>query len=90
VQLGAVVSFVGSRDDLLFAQFPAPTTRVTLPSYRTVDLSSRVVLVQARHGFPGFAAQARVENLFDEQYQQIAGYLSRGRTLVIGVSSQLR
>ncbi len=90
VQLGAVVSLVGSRDDLLFAQFPAPTTRVTLPSYHTVDLSSRVVLVQARHGFPGFAAQARVENLFDEHYQQIAGYLSRGRTLVIGVSSQLR
>lgn len=90
IELGAVVSFVGSRDDLLFAQFPAPTTRVTLPGYHTVDLSSRVVLLQARHGLPGLAAQARVENLFDEQYQQIAGYLSRGRTLVIGVSSQVR
>ncbi len=90
VEVGAAVSFVGSRDDLLFAQFPAPTTRITLPSYRTVDLSGRIILVRPRHGLPGFAAHARVENLFDEQYQQIAGYLSRGRTLVIGVSSQVR
>jgi vitamin B12 transporter len=90
MQLGAVVTFVGSRDDLRFAQFPTPTARVTLPGYHTVDLSSRIILVRSRHGFPGFAAQARVENLFDEQYQQIAGFLSRGRTLVIGVASQVR
>lgn len=90
LQLGAVVSFVGSRDDLRFGQFPAPTTRVTLPSYHTVDLSGRIILFRARHGFPGFAAQARVENLFDEQYQQIAGFLSRGRTIVVGVASQVR
>ncbi len=90
VDLGAVVSWVGSRDDLQFAQFPTPTTRVTLPSYTTVDLSSRITLVQARRGLPGFAAQARVENLFDEQYQQVAGYLSRGRTITVGIASQVR
>jgi outer membrane cobalamin receptor len=88
VQFGSVLTYVGSRDDLLFGN--TATTRVTLPSYATLDLSSRVILLPERHGMPGFAAQVRVENLFDKEYQQVAGYLSRGRTLLVGVSSQVR
>jgi vitamin B12 transporter len=88
VQLGTVVNVVGSRDDLQFSN--TATTRVTLPRYATVDLSGRVLVLQERRGMLGLAAQARVENLFDEQYEQVAGYLSRGRTLVVGLSTQVR
>ncbi len=83
-----MLTFVGSRDDLLFSSIA--TTRVTLPSYTTVDLSSRIILVPERHGMPGFATQVRVENLFDKEYQQVAGFRSRGRTLLVGISSQVR
>ena len=31
---------------------------------------------------------ARVENLFDEEYSESWGYATRGRTAYIGVSSQ--
>lgn len=88
IQFGTVLTYVGSRDDLLFSN--TATSRVTLPSYTTLDLSSRVILVPERRGMPGFAAQVRVENLFDKEYQQVAGYLSRGRTLLVGISSQVR
>jgi vitamin B12 transporter len=88
LQFGSVLTYVGSRDDLLFSNIA--TTRVTLPSYTTVDLSSRITLVPEHHGMPGFVAQVRVENLFDKEYQQVAGYLSRGRTLLVGISSQVR
>jgi vitamin B12 transporter len=88
VQLGGAVTYVGTRDDLLFGA--TATSRVTLPGYATVDVSSRVVLLPGRRGLPGIAAQARVENLFDKEYQQVAGYLSRGRTLTVGVSSEIR
>jgi outer membrane receptor protein involved in Fe transport len=85
-----VLSVVGSRDDLRFAQFPDPTRRITLPSYTTVDLSSGVTLLEA-HGFaPGLALHARIENLFDEQYEQVANFRSPGRTVIVGLSSEVR
>ncbi len=90
LQLGAVLNVVGSRDDLRFAQFPDPTRRITLPSYTTVDLSSGVTLLEA-HGFaPGLALHARIENLFDEQYEQVANFRSPGRTVIVGLSSEVR
>jgi len=90
LQLGAVLNVIGSRDDLRFAQFPDPTRRITLPSYATVDLSGRVTLLQSRGLVPGFALHARIENLFDEHYQQVANFLSPGRTVIVGVSSGIR
>jgi vitamin B12 transporter len=87
VSVGGVLTVIGSRDDLQFAQFPNPTQRVTLPSYATVDLSARLALLEPHGLTPGLALQARVENLFDEDYQQVAGFLSPGRTVIVGVSS---
>jgi len=87
VSVGGVLTVIGSRDDLQFAQFPNPTQRVTLPSYATVDLSGRLTLLEPHGLTPGLALQARVENLFDEDYQQVAGFLSPGRTVIVGVSA---
>ena len=89
VRLGAAVLWVGSRDDIRFAPFPEPSQRVTLPSYTTVDLSATATLLHARPGTPGLDLTARVENLFDEDYEQAAGYPAPGRALFVGASAQV-
>jgi vitamin B12 transporter len=81
--------WVGSRDDIRFAPFPEPSQRVTLPSYTTVDLSATATLLHGRPGTPGLELTARVENLFDEDYQQAVGYPARGRGLFVGGSAQV-
>ena len=73
----------------LRASFPEPSQRVTLPSYTTVDLSATATLLHARPGTPGLDLTARVENLFDEDYEQAAGYPAPGRALFVGASAQV-
>ncbi|MGH7516952.1 MAG: TonB-dependent receptor plug domain-containing protein [Gemmatimonadales bacterium] len=90
VQLGAVLTYVGARDDLRFAQFPDPTRRIELPSYVTLDLSGTATLLSARRGAPGLGLRARVENLFNERYEQPAGFPARGRVVLVGVTSAIR
>ena len=90
VQLGAVVTYVGARDDLRFAQFPDPTRRIELPSYTTLDLSGTVTLLPARRGVPGLGLRARVENVFNERFEQTAGFPARGRVVLVGVTSAIR
>jgi vitamin B12 transporter len=90
VQLGAVVTYVGSRDDLRFAQFPEPTRRVELPSYTTFDLSGTATLLPAGRGVPGVGVRVRVENVFNERYEQTAGFPARGRVILVGVTSSIR
>jgi vitamin B12 transporter len=90
VQLGAVLTYVGARDDLRFAPFPDPTRRIELPSYVTVDLSSSVAVIPGGRRKPGLDLRGRVENLFNERYEQAAGFPARGRVILVGVSSTYR
>jgi vitamin B12 transporter len=90
VQLSAVLTYVGVRDDLRFAPFPDPTRRVELPSYITLDLSGTVTVIPARRGVPGLGFRARVENVFNERYEQTAGFPARGRVVLVGVTSAIR
>jgi vitamin B12 transporter len=83
-RIGAVLTVVGGRDDLRFAQFPDPTVRVTLPSYATLDLSGGWTVVAP------LELTARVENLFDATYEQAANYRSPGRTIVVGATAHVR
>jgi vitamin B12 transporter len=87
VRLGATVTWSGPRDDIRFGQFPEPNQRVELPSYTTVDLSSVVTVLPAARGRFGLDLTARVENLFDEEYEQSSGYPARGRGVFVGISS---
>ena len=89
-RVGAVLTVVGGRDDLRFAQFPDPTVRVTLPSYATLDLSGGWTVLPPRGAIPGLDLNARVENLFDESYEQAANYRSPGRTIVVGATAHVR
>jgi vitamin B12 transporter len=89
-RVGAVLTVVGSREDVRFAAFPDPSRRVTLPSYATLDLSGSVAVLLPRGNVPGFDVTARVENLFDQSYQQAANYRSPGRTILIGAATHVR
>ncbi|WP_375688262.1 TonB-dependent receptor plug domain-containing protein [Pseudooceanicola sp. LIPI14-2-Ac024] len=53
-----------------------------LPDYWVVDVAAGYQVSDA------LRVTARVENLFDEEYYDVWGYASRGRTAYIGVSSQ--
>ncbi len=89
-RLGAVFSWVGTRDDIRFGQFPEPNQRVELPAYTTLDLSGTLTVLHSRSGVPGLDLTARVENLFDESYQQVVGFPARGRGIFVGVSSHIQ
>jgi vitamin B12 transporter len=77
VLLGGSVTYVGRRDDVDFNQFPSQ--RVELPGYGLVDLAGEVELLRAALGRPGVSVVLRVENLFDQEYDQVVGFAGRGR-----------
>jgi vitamin B12 transporter len=52
---------------------------VALPSYSVLDLSGRFQFTRS------IGIQAKLENLFDRNYQEVAGYNTPGRSLSIGV-----
>jgi vitamin B12 transporter len=90
VRLGTVLSWVGSRDDVRFGQFPEPNQRVELPAYTTLDLSGTFSVLQRRRGNPALDVTARVENVFDEQYEQAVGFPARGRGVFVGLSTSVQ
>lgn len=77
VTLGGSVIYLGPRDDVDFNQFPAQ--RVELPGYATVDLATEVEVIRAGSGRPGLSGVLRVENLFNETYDQVVGFAGRRR-----------
>jgi vitamin B12 transporter len=89
-RLGARLLWAGSRDDIQFALFPDPSRRVTLPRYATLDLSATATVLRGRGGTPGLELTARVENLFDKNYEQAVGFPARGRGIFLGASTTVR
>jgi vitamin B12 transporter len=77
VDVGAAVSYIGKRRDSDFDVFPA--RQVMLGDY---------LLASAKLGWrvaPGIEAYARVENLFDADYEDVFGYNTAGRTFYAGI-----
>ncbi len=68
--------YVGERPDFN----PATGGAVTNPSYVRLDLAGRFQLW--RHLSPSL----RVENLFDREYEEVAGYPAASRTVVGGIT----
>jgi vitamin B12 transporter len=90
VRVAAAFTWAGSRDDIRFGQFPEPNQRVELPGYTTLDLSTVITVLAARRGRPGLALTGRVENVFDEQYEQSVGFPARSRGVFVGLSTDVR
>jgi vitamin B12 transporter len=84
--LGGSLSYVGKRADMDFDQFDPVTfdpLRVRLKSY---------VLAGARAAYaitPALEVFARIENAFDEKYQDVVGYATLGRTVYAGLRLRL-
>jgi vitamin B12 transporter len=76
--------FVGDRDDLDFATFPA--ARVTLHPYTRVQAALEYAVLQGRGGVPGVTLRAQGENLLGDAGREIANFPVRGRTLFFGMT----
>ena len=85
LRLGGSLTYVGSRDDVDFNL----GERVELEPYAVVDLAGEMELLNSAPGEFGISATLRVENLFDEAYDQVVGFAGRPRGVFGGVSFQL-
>jgi vitamin B12 transporter len=80
------LSTVGDRDDRDFSdEVTFIPKAVTLPSYTVVALAGELgILRHSASASPDVVLTARVDNLFDRKYQQIFGFASPGRTVLVG------
>jgi len=69
-QLSANTTLVSSRDD-------SPYSDVTLPKYAVLDLAGNYQLSRKA------SISAKIDNLFNEQYETAAGFNSKDRTLML-------
>ena len=73
LDLGVDIAAYGDRKDFGFPE------NVTLDAYALVNATVRYRVTSA------FTVQGRLENAFDEDYTQAAGYRTEGRAYTIGV-----
>ena len=69
----------GTRTDVFFPPFPAPSETVTLDDYWLLDLTVHYKITASTSLF------ARGTNLLDEEYEQVYGYQTPGRAGHLGV-----
>lgn len=71
------VAFNGRMED--FAFVPTLPPRVTLPAYTVVNLGGSFKFTDH------LEAYGRIDNLFDEDYEEVFGYNTQGRTAFVGL-----
>ena len=86
LSLGGSVVYTGARSDVDFNQFPAEL--VELPAYTTVNIAGELEIIHGAPGRPGFSAIGRVENLFNEGYDQVVGFRGQRRGVFGGAKFQ--
>ena len=84
VVLSGDLRWTGARDDRDFSAWPAAP--IALSSYALLGLGLEVDLLQSGEGRPGIDLRLRAENLLDEEYQEIFGFTSPGRSFLVGLS----
>lgn len=72
VRVRGSLNHSGTREDLYFPPFPQPSQRVVLDSYLLADVNVTVAATR-RIDLIG-----RVENLFDEEYEDVVGFRASG------------
>jgi vitamin B12 transporter len=80
-RFGATLSadYGGTRLDIFYPPWPEPSEIVTLRDYWLLDLAARYQVT------PSVALFAHGSNLLDEDYEQVYGYRTPGRTGYLGV-----
>lgn len=61
-----------------------PSTRVTLKGYTRTDLALSYRLWENRWGMRSLALTAKVQNLFDEDYEEVFGFSASGANFLVG------
>jgi vitamin B12 transporter len=84
-KVGAAVRMTGTRDDRDFSN----DVRVELPSYTLLDLSGELALQKLSSALTPVMLTARVENVFDREYQSAFGFDASGRRALVGVRAAL-
>jgi len=79
--LATTATYVGSRPDIDFSEFPSPV--VTLPAYTKVDIAGSLDVLRRRNG-AGLALTVRAENVFDKKYEDVLHFQAPGRVFLIG------
>lgn len=77
-RLGAGVIYAANREDTDFSVFPSP--RVNPGDYADVRIYGELTLVR------GMRLQGRLENLFDNRYEDVYGYPALGRRFLVSVA----
>ncbi len=80
-------TFVGDQQDLDFRTFPAP--RVSLPGYTRVDAAVSYLLLKDQLHLRELTLFGKVQNLFDEGYQQVFGFSAPRITFLLGLRGSL-
>jgi vitamin B12 transporter len=75
--LGGLLTYVGRREDVDFSQFPSQ--RVELPSYAIVNLAGEVEILRPGPARLGLSGVVKIENVFNEHYDQVVGFAGRRR-----------
>jgi vitamin B12 transporter len=80
------VATIGDRDDRDFSdEVTFIPKAVTLPSYTVVGLAGELgILRHSGNAAPNIVLTARVDNLFDRNYQQVFGFASPRRSFLVG------
>lgn len=81
-------NYVGTRDDVNFSGFPG--ARVENDSYFTVGLAVSYELALESPVAEKLRLFTRMENLFDEDYEDVFGFSSPGFSWISGVSATVR
>ncbi|MBC3765745.1 TonB-dependent receptor plug domain-containing protein [Neptunicella marina] len=76
-------SYQGTRTDVFYPPYPEPQTTVKLSAYTLVNIGAQYKLT------PSLQLNARLENLFDHDYQDVYGYAGAGRGVYLGASYSL-
>lgn len=71
------LAYVGARTDQDFDLFPSPTVRLGAYALASARIAYRIL--------PQLEVYARVENAFDDDYQDVVGYNTPGRTVYAGL-----
>jgi vitamin B12 transporter len=78
---------VGERDDLDFRVFPA--NRVTLDDYFIVDLATAYTFDLNHRYIKDFKIFAKVQNLFDENYEEVFGFSPPDPSFRVGLAFKM-
>jgi len=73
------LNYVGEQLDVFFSPVTFTLDRVKIPSYTVMDLAGSWKLTKS------LDLTARVSNLFDEEYEEILGFVRPGRAAYVGL-----